>query len=238
MSAAAAEELTEEQVARYDRQIRLWGYETQKKLMTTMVCLRTVDNVTMEVGKNLAAAGVNMKIVDETPYTGQLACIIPMENMYEPMATTSQWFAKALRRMNALIKLDTSNEPIKSWVVGRMDRGVAEISHQCIIYTVTETTIAIYISGDTTKDIDTLMAQADDQKATVHPAEAAVVGGLIAQYITNEINGKMAEQWNTIIYRRSDMSAKVTFTELPSQPAATKASESALTKSVAHLEID
>ena len=43
---------------RYDRQIRLWGMETQMRMSTTRVLLAGAGGLAAEVAKNLVLAGV------------------------------------------------------------------------------------------------------------------------------------------------------------------------------------
>uniref|UniRef100_A0A663FK53 THIF-type NAD/FAD binding fold domain-containing protein n=1 Tax=Aquila chrysaetos chrysaetos TaxID=223781 RepID=A0A663FK53_AQUCH len=50
--------LSEEEVAQYDRQIRLWGLEAQKRLRASRVLLVGMKGLGAEVAKNLILAGV------------------------------------------------------------------------------------------------------------------------------------------------------------------------------------
>lgn len=51
-------------ISRYDRQVRLWGAESQQKMMNSRVLYIHVTGVTAEIMKNLALAGIKATICD------------------------------------------------------------------------------------------------------------------------------------------------------------------------------
>jgi hypothetical protein len=53
----------------YDRQIRLWGVEGQKRLQAAHVCVVGLGALGVEVAKNLILAGVQTTVVDDAPVT-------------------------------------------------------------------------------------------------------------------------------------------------------------------------
>lgn len=52
-------EISEDEAALYDRQIRLWGLEAQKRLRCSKVMISSMGGLAAEVSKNLILAGVN-----------------------------------------------------------------------------------------------------------------------------------------------------------------------------------
>jgi ubiquitin-like 1-activating enzyme E1 A len=67
-TSAATSSLTEEEAALYDRQIRLWGADAQKRLRVANVLLAGFRGILTEVCKNLVLAGVNnVTILDQDP---------------------------------------------------------------------------------------------------------------------------------------------------------------------------
>ncbi|KAM7134068.1 LOW QUALITY PROTEIN: SUMO-activating enzyme subunit 1 [Macrochelys suwanniensis] len=54
----AARRISEEEAAQYDRQIRLWGLEAQRRLRASRVLLVGMKGLGAEVAKNLILAGV------------------------------------------------------------------------------------------------------------------------------------------------------------------------------------
>jgi ubiquitin-like 1-activating enzyme E1 A len=56
--------LTEREAAVYDRQIRLWGIEAQKRLQSSEILICGANALGLEVAKNLTLAGFNVSIQD------------------------------------------------------------------------------------------------------------------------------------------------------------------------------
>src|SRR5271170_6991069 len=65
MTSAAAEELSADEIALYDRQLRLWGIEAQNRMRKANVLLITMKALGNEVAKNLVLAGIgSLTVVD------------------------------------------------------------------------------------------------------------------------------------------------------------------------------
>jgi molybdopterin/thiamine biosynthesis adenylyltransferase len=63
--ANAAEELSADEIALYDRQLRLWGIEAQNRMRKAKVLLITIRALGNEVAKNLVLAGIgSLTVVD------------------------------------------------------------------------------------------------------------------------------------------------------------------------------
>lgn len=63
--ASAGEELSADEIALYDRQLRLWGIEAQNRMRKAKVLLITIKALGNEVAKNLVLAGIrSLTIVD------------------------------------------------------------------------------------------------------------------------------------------------------------------------------
>ncbi|KAL4523103.1 hypothetical protein Ndes2526A_g07814 [Nannochloris sp. 'desiccata'] len=61
-------ELTADEAAVYDRQLRVWGLETQQKLRQSKVLIVGCTGLAAEVAKNIILAGVgSVTLVDDTP---------------------------------------------------------------------------------------------------------------------------------------------------------------------------
>src|SRR4051812_7224863 len=63
-------QISEEEAAIYDRQIRLWGLDAQKRMRNARVLLSSLGGILTEVCKNLVLAGVgSITIYDDAAVT-------------------------------------------------------------------------------------------------------------------------------------------------------------------------
>ena len=58
MTASAADELSPDEIALYDRQLRLWGIEAQNRMRKSNILVITMKALGNEVAKNLVLAGI------------------------------------------------------------------------------------------------------------------------------------------------------------------------------------
>jgi len=109
--------LTEEEFAVYDRQIRLWGVESQKRLRKSRVLICGINCLGNEVSKNVILAGVDhMTILDATVLSKDDAEIqfLPSSNSFGKNKADAVY--KRLHEMNPMVDLvvdkdDVSNKP-------------------------------------------------------------------------------------------------------------------------------
>ncbi len=60
-----AAQLSAQELAVYDRQIRMWGMEAQKRMRNAAVCVLGLDGLAAEVAKNIMLAGIGrLHIID------------------------------------------------------------------------------------------------------------------------------------------------------------------------------
>ncbi|CAN0097045.1 unnamed protein product, partial [Heterosigma akashiwo] len=55
----------------YDRQIRLWGLEAQKRMRSSKVFFAGINALSLEVCKNLVLAGVSVTLQDSRTVTAE-----------------------------------------------------------------------------------------------------------------------------------------------------------------------
>ena len=67
--AGSSEQLSEEEKARYDRQIRVWGAEAQTRIQNAKVLMIGLNGVHPEVVKNIVLAGVGVVLLDKRTVT-------------------------------------------------------------------------------------------------------------------------------------------------------------------------
>ncbi|KAM7361317.1 SUMO1 activating enzyme subunit 1 [Cochliomyia hominivorax] len=106
-------ELTETENELYDRQIRLWGLESQKRLRTAKVLISGLSGVGAEVTKNIILSGVNSvklnddKIVTEEDFCSQF--LVSRSALGTNRAEASIERAKAL---NPMVEISAEIEPL------------------------------------------------------------------------------------------------------------------------------
>ena len=67
---ATTEELSADEIALYDRQLRLWGMEAQNRMRKAKVLLITIKALGNEIAKNLVLAGIgSLTILDDAVLT-------------------------------------------------------------------------------------------------------------------------------------------------------------------------
>ncbi|VDI74597.1 ubiquitin-like 1-activating enzyme E1 A [Mytilus galloprovincialis] len=69
------ENITEDEAALYDRQIRLWGLDAQKRLRHSRVLLIGLRGLGAEIAKNIVLAGIkSLTLLDQTEVTEEDTC--------------------------------------------------------------------------------------------------------------------------------------------------------------------
>jgi len=63
MSQSAPVEITEDEAALYDRQIRLWGLEAQQRMRNATILVVKLRGVATETIKNIVLAGIGKLII-------------------------------------------------------------------------------------------------------------------------------------------------------------------------------
>ena len=72
MTTTTATALSPEEIALYDRQIRLWGAQAQERIRSANILLISLRALGTEIAKNLTLAGIrSLTIVDDEPVTDE-----------------------------------------------------------------------------------------------------------------------------------------------------------------------
>ncbi|KAH8357225.1 hypothetical protein KR084_010630 [Drosophila pseudotakahashii] len=110
----AGVELTEAENELYDRQIRLWGLESQKRLRTAKILIAGLCGLGAEITKNIILSGVNsVKLLDDNPVTEADFCsqfLAARESLNTNRAEASLARARAL---NPMVDISADKEPLK-----------------------------------------------------------------------------------------------------------------------------
>eukprot|EP00892_Ulva_mutabilis_P006813 jgi/Ulvmu1/4503/UM002_0229.1 len=100
-------DLTDEQAAIYDRQIRIWGAGVQRRLMDAKVLVLGCTPLAAEVTKNFILAGVgSLTLVDDTPVDDVPMTFLSMYGSSPGEASTvAALYAAGLQEMNPMVEV-------------------------------------------------------------------------------------------------------------------------------------
>ncbi|KAJ7530843.1 hypothetical protein O6H91_14G021500 [Diphasiastrum complanatum] len=105
---AETDSLTEQETAVYDRQIRVWGVEAQKRLSKSRVLVVGITGVVAEVCKNIVLAGIGkLTLLDDKPLSEEAVAsnfLIPFFSTEdEGCCSIASICAEALRDFNPMV---------------------------------------------------------------------------------------------------------------------------------------
>ncbi|XP_039624193.1 SUMO-activating enzyme subunit 1 [Polypterus senegalus] len=107
--------ISEEEAAQYDRQIRLWGLDAQKRLRGSRVLLVGMKGLGAEVAKNLILAGVKaLTMLDHEQITEEVTrsqFLIPVDSSEKNRALASLERAQYL---NPMVEVKADNENVEN----------------------------------------------------------------------------------------------------------------------------
>ncbi|XAR50349.1 hypothetical protein NMG60_11004644 [Bertholletia excelsa] len=103
------EELTEQETALYDRQIRVWGADAQRRLSKSHVLVSGLKGTVAEFCKNIVLAGVgSLTLIDDRPVTEDALTanflIPPDENLYSGK-TLADICCDSLKEFNPMVRV-------------------------------------------------------------------------------------------------------------------------------------
>ena len=102
-------QISEQEAELYDRQIRLWGLDAQKRLRSARVCVLGMSGLGCEVSKNLVLSGVkelkmvDSKLVSDEDATSQF--LAPRDKLGENRAEAS---LQRLQQLNPMVRTCTT----------------------------------------------------------------------------------------------------------------------------------
>lgn len=105
--------LTEDETELYDRQIRLWGIESQQRLRNARVLIIGLDGLGAEIVKNLVLSGVkSLLMLDDKKSTSQETSsqfLIPADKVGQNRAEAS---CQRAQNLNPLVSVQTDTDPV------------------------------------------------------------------------------------------------------------------------------
>lgn len=98
--------ITEDEAALYDRQIRLWGVDAQRRLLASRVCLVNMSGLGAEITKNLVLSGIHsLCVLDSSTCTDQdlkSNFLLPRDSAGKNRGESS---LAALQTLNPMVKI-------------------------------------------------------------------------------------------------------------------------------------
>ncbi|UKZ71771.1 uncharacterized protein TrAtP1_012718 [Trichoderma atroviride] len=109
--------ITADEIALYDRQIRLWGMAAQAKIQNANILLITIRALANEIAKNLVLAGVgSLTVLDSAIVTeADLGAQFLLSEVESPLGQNRAEAASvALRKLNPRVQVIVDSEGVKS----------------------------------------------------------------------------------------------------------------------------
>ncbi|XWS51436.1 hypothetical protein CRYUN_Cryun12cG0176500 [Craigia yunnanensis] len=115
------EELTEQETALYDRQIRVWGADAQRRLSKSHILVYGIKGTVAEFCKNIVLAGVgSVTLVDDRVVTEEALSanflILPDENLYHGK-TLDEVCCDSLKEFNPMVHVSVEKGDISTFGV-------------------------------------------------------------------------------------------------------------------------
>ncbi|XP_067942335.1 SUMO-activating enzyme subunit 1-like [Watersipora subatra] len=104
--------ITEDEAALYDRQIRLWGLDAQKRMRASNILVISANGLTGEVMKNIVLAGINsLTLLDSTLVSEEHLSAMFLVNSSHIGQNLAEASLDAIRQLNPLVNVsaDVSN---------------------------------------------------------------------------------------------------------------------------------
>ena len=107
MVSAEVANITEQEAELYDRQIRLWGLDAQKRLRSAKICVLGLSGLGAEITKNLVLSGINsMDLVDDAKVSDMDATsqfLAPRDQLGQNRAEAS---LQRLQQLNPMVSAE------------------------------------------------------------------------------------------------------------------------------------
>ncbi|KAL6996929.1 SUMO-activating enzyme subunit 1A, variant 2 [Sarracenia purpurea var. burkii] len=113
------EELTEQETALYDRQIRVWGADAQRRLSKAHILVGGLKGTVAEFCKNIVLAGVgSLTLIDDHPVTEEALSsnflIAPNENMFLGKSL-AELCCDSLKDFNPMVRVSVEKGDLSSF---------------------------------------------------------------------------------------------------------------------------
>ncbi|KAH0495421.1 hypothetical protein TgHK011_008976 [Trichoderma gracile] len=109
--------ITADEIALYDRQIRLWGMAAQARIQNANILLITIRALANEIAKNLVLAGIgSLTVLDSAPVTeADLGAQFLLAEVDSPVGMNrAEAASAALRKLNPRVQVRVDAEGVKA----------------------------------------------------------------------------------------------------------------------------
>ncbi|GMJ05877.1 SUMO activating enzyme 1B, ARABIDOPSIS THALIANA SUMO ACTIVATING ENZYME 1B [Hibiscus trionum] len=129
------EELTEQETALYDRQIRVWGADAQRRLSKSHILVYGMKGTVAEFCKNIVLAGVgSVTLVDDRAVTEEALSanflILPDENLYNGK-TLAEVCCDSLKEFNPMVHVSVEKGDVSTFGLEFFEKFDAVVTSCC-----------------------------------------------------------------------------------------------------------
>ncbi|XP_010917552.1 SUMO-activating enzyme subunit 1B-1 isoform X2 [Elaeis guineensis] len=133
------EELTEEETALYDRQIRVWGVDAQKRLSKAHILVRGLNGTAVEFCKNMVLAGIgSLTLMDDRSVTEdvlQSNFLIPPDEAYYSGRSLDELCCESLKDFNPMVRVSVEKGDLSQFDGEFFDKFDAVVLSCCSLKT-------------------------------------------------------------------------------------------------------
>ncbi|KZV44548.1 SUMO-activating enzyme subunit 1B-1-like [Dorcoceras hygrometricum] len=133
------EELTEQETALYDRQIRVWGADAQRRLSKSHILVSGLQGSVIEFCKNIVLAGVgSLTINDDRLVTEELLSanfLIPLDESVYSGRSIAELCCESLKDFNPMVRVSVEKGELSNFNVDFFGKFDAVIINCCSLAT-------------------------------------------------------------------------------------------------------
>ncbi|XP_073015336.1 SUMO-activating enzyme subunit 1A-like [Primulina eburnea] len=133
------EELTEHETALYDRQIRVWGADAQRRLSKSHILVSGLEGSVIEFCKNIVLAGVgSVTINDDRLATEELLSanfLIPLDKSVYSGRSLAELCCESLKDFNPMVRVSVERGELSSFSIDLFGKFDAVVINCCSLAT-------------------------------------------------------------------------------------------------------
>lgn len=131
------EELTEQETALYDRQIRVWGVDAQRRLSKSHIFVSGLKGTAVEFCKNIVLAGVgSLTLNDDNPVTEEALAanfLIPFDEKMGGGGSLAELCCDSLKDFNPMVHVSVAKGDLSSFGVDFFEKFDVVVINCCLL---------------------------------------------------------------------------------------------------------